>query len=222
VLAKSLDASDVLFSGVAYDTFTLTRIDRLQDNLLLLIYWLLLGLLIVLTGRWGIEPAPERNQLAALKLVLWEFLAVLGSVALVFVNPQEKVNGLWLVWRSRVFMHLRFGSMVVGYLGVWWNWTISEVTLANRLIREWKFSGRYDLTDLVPSISNFSCHAVRLAFSREILCELVSQFPQRNLACISLEGAIGEGGTSRSSVRRFQISFPSWPIDGRDLSLYGW
>jgi len=33
--------------------------------------------------------------------VLWGFLAVLGSVALAFVvgfvNPQEKVNGLWLV-----------------------------------------------------------------------------------------------------------------------------
>jgi carbon starvation protein len=37
----------------------------------------------------------------ALKLVLWGFLAVLGSVTLTFVaglvNPQEKVNGLWLV-----------------------------------------------------------------------------------------------------------------------------
>jgi len=39
--------------------------------------------------------------MSALKLVLWGFLAVLGSVALAFVvgfvNPQEKVNGLWLV-----------------------------------------------------------------------------------------------------------------------------
>ena len=52
------------FSGVTYDTLTLTRIDRLQDNLLLLIYLLLLGVLIVLTGRLGIEPAPEREQLA--------------------------------------------------------------------------------------------------------------------------------------------------------------
>jgi hypothetical protein len=54
------------FSGVAYDTLTLTRIDRLQDNLLLLIYLLLLGVLIVLTGRLGIEPAPDREQLTAL------------------------------------------------------------------------------------------------------------------------------------------------------------
>ena len=53
-------------SGVSYDIFTLTRIDRLQDNLLLLIYLLLLGVLIVLTGRLGIEPAPDRERLAAL------------------------------------------------------------------------------------------------------------------------------------------------------------
>jgi len=60
------------FSGVAYDTLTLTRIDRLQDNLLLLIYLLLLGVLIVLTGQLGIEPAPEREQLAALSpFVRW-------------------------------------------------------------------------------------------------------------------------------------------------------
>ena len=39
--------------------------------------------------------------MSALKLVLWGFLAILGLVALAFVtglvNPQEKVNGLWLV-----------------------------------------------------------------------------------------------------------------------------
>jgi carbon starvation protein len=40
-------------------------------------------------------------RMSALKLVLWGFLAVLGAIALAFVvglvNPQEKVNGLWLV-----------------------------------------------------------------------------------------------------------------------------
>ena len=39
--------------------------------------------------------------MSVVKLVLWGFLAVPGSVALVFVvgfvNPPEKVNGLWLV-----------------------------------------------------------------------------------------------------------------------------
>ncbi|BCA55794.1 conserved membrane protein of unknown function [Nitrospira sp. KM1] len=53
-------------SGVIYDTVTLTRIDRLQDNLLLLVYILLLGIMVVLTGRLGIEPPPDRDQLAAL------------------------------------------------------------------------------------------------------------------------------------------------------------
>ncbi len=64
ILGKPFMPPVFFFSGVTYDTLTLTRIDRLQDNLLLLIYLLLLGVLIVLTGRLGIEPAPEREQLA--------------------------------------------------------------------------------------------------------------------------------------------------------------
>jgi hypothetical protein len=66
VLAKPFMPAVFFLSGVTYDTLTLTRIDRLQDNLLLLIYLLLLGILIVLTGRLGIEPAPDREQLATL------------------------------------------------------------------------------------------------------------------------------------------------------------
>ena len=48
----------------------------------------------------------------ALKLVLWGFLAILGSVALAFVvglvNPQEKVNGLWLVVAATCIYVLAF------------------------------------------------------------------------------------------------------------------
>ena len=55
VLAKPFMPPVFFFSGVAYDTLTLTRIDRLQDNLLLLIYLLLLGVLIVLTGRLALS-----------------------------------------------------------------------------------------------------------------------------------------------------------------------
>ena len=43
-------------SGIVYDTLTLTRIDRLLDNLILLLYLVLLGVLIVLTGRLGVAP----------------------------------------------------------------------------------------------------------------------------------------------------------------------
>ena len=53
VLAKPFMPPVFFFSGVAYDTFTLTRIDRLQDNLILLLYLVALGFLIVLTGRLG-------------------------------------------------------------------------------------------------------------------------------------------------------------------------
>lgn len=66
ILAKPFMPAVFFCSGVTYDSLTLTRIDRLQDNLLLLIYLLLLGVLIVLTGRLGIEPAPDREQLATL------------------------------------------------------------------------------------------------------------------------------------------------------------
>ena len=66
ILGKPFMPAVFFFSGVTYDTLTLTRIDRLQDNLLLLIYLLLLGVLIVLTGRIGIEPPPDRERLATL------------------------------------------------------------------------------------------------------------------------------------------------------------
>ena len=50
--------------------------------------------------------------MSVLKLVLWGFLAVFGSVALAFVvglvNPQEKVNGLWLVVAAACIYVLAF------------------------------------------------------------------------------------------------------------------
>ncbi|MBX3236435.1 MAG: DUF2914 domain-containing protein [Nitrospiraceae bacterium] len=60
VLGKPYLPPLFFFSGVTYDTVTLTRIDRLLDNLLLLLYLALLGFLIVLTGRLGTSEArPE-------------------------------------------------------------------------------------------------------------------------------------------------------------------
>ena len=57
VLGKPYLPPLFFFSGVTYDTLMLTRIDRLQDNLLLLLYLTLLGFLIVLTGRLGTQEA---------------------------------------------------------------------------------------------------------------------------------------------------------------------
>jgi hypothetical protein len=50
-LAKPFLPVVFFFAGVTYDTVTLTRIDRLLDNLILLLYLALLGGLIVLKGR---------------------------------------------------------------------------------------------------------------------------------------------------------------------------
>jgi hypothetical protein len=60
VLGKPFMSALFFASGVTYDTLTLTRIDRLQDNLILLLYLVTLGFLIVLTGRLGVtevEPS---------------------------------------------------------------------------------------------------------------------------------------------------------------------
>lgn len=60
-------------AGVTYDTFTLTRIDRLFDNLFLLLYVTLLGTLIILTGRaqLGQLPTPQRHTSS------WSLLTIL-------------------------------------------------------------------------------------------------------------------------------------------------
>lgn len=52
------------FGGVTFDTLTLTRIDRLFDNLILLLYLTLLGSLIILTGRFqlGLIPSPPARD----------------------------------------------------------------------------------------------------------------------------------------------------------------
>ncbi len=46
------------FGGITFDSLTLTRIDRLQDNLLLLLYVSLLGALIILIGRMQLTSFP--------------------------------------------------------------------------------------------------------------------------------------------------------------------
>jgi len=56
-LAKPFLPVVFFFAGVTYDTVTLTRIDRLTDNLILLLYLSLLGLLIILTGRADLARA---------------------------------------------------------------------------------------------------------------------------------------------------------------------
>lgn len=56
---RPIMAAGFFAAGVGYDTLTLTRIDRLQDNLILLVYLSLLGALIVLLGRDDIRRRAE-------------------------------------------------------------------------------------------------------------------------------------------------------------------
>ena len=61
-------------AGVTYDTLTLSRIDRLFDNLILLLYLSVLGALVVLTGRiqFGMIPsAPQEAGWNILSFIQW-------------------------------------------------------------------------------------------------------------------------------------------------------
>lgn len=71
LLTKPFMPAVFFLSGVIYDTVTLTRIDRLQDNLILLLYLAMLGALIVLTGRVGMESPPDPAQLAGSPFMRW-------------------------------------------------------------------------------------------------------------------------------------------------------
>lgn len=67
---KPLLPAVFFFAGVTYDSVTLTRIDRLLDNLILLLYLSVLGALVILTGRFQLglipqaRPSPSRNMLS--------------------------------------------------------------------------------------------------------------------------------------------------------------
>jgi len=67
-LFKPLLPAVFFFAGVTYDSVTLTRIDRLLDNLILLLYLSILGVLVILTGRFQLglipqaPPSPSRNM----------------------------------------------------------------------------------------------------------------------------------------------------------------
>ncbi len=65
LLARPFMSALFFVTGVTYDTLTLTRIDRLQDNLILLFYLAALSVLVVLTGRLGVaavEPVALEPQ----------------------------------------------------------------------------------------------------------------------------------------------------------------
>ena len=71
--------------GFVYDSLTLTRIDRLSDNLILLVYLLLLGLCIVLTGRIQLEKMQQSWILCHQKYIPLVIQFLLGSLFSAYV-----------------------------------------------------------------------------------------------------------------------------------------
>ena len=86
-LAKPFLPVVFFFAGVTYDSVTLTRIDRLTDNLILLLYLSLLGLLIILTGRADLARAGLSGAVAAppLSATLFERVRPYYSQAIQFL-----------------------------------------------------------------------------------------------------------------------------------------
>lgn len=120
VLGKPYLPPLFFFSGVTYDTLTLTRIDRLQDNLLLLLYLVLLGFLIVLTGRLGtneatvadLSPAAPRLMKSVIQLKPYAPMAIqfllggLFSAYTIFYSKSATFTG------TAVFFCLLVGVLV--------------------------------------------------------------------------------------------------------------
>ena len=71
-LTKPFMPAVFFFGGVTWDTLTLTRIDGLLDNLILLLYLSLLGLLIVLTVRADMRRQPAGVVEAAVGPHFWD------------------------------------------------------------------------------------------------------------------------------------------------------
>ena len=63
------------FAGVTYDSLTLTRIDRLLDNLILLLYLAILGVLVILTGRFQLGLIPFTSDQTS-----WNILSLINRV----------------------------------------------------------------------------------------------------------------------------------------------
>ena len=127
ILGKPFMPPVFFFSGVTYDTLTLTRIDRLQDNLLLLIYLLLLGVLIVLIGRLGIEPAPERSSVPLLTLVapVKVFAAVVVSVPLpAFVTPPAPLRPVARVTLLACVLSVTVTPVPIGWICADTSWVL--------------------------------------------------------------------------------------------------
>lgn len=127
-LAKPFVPVIFFFAGVTYDSLTLTRIDSLLDNLVLLLYVSLLGTLIILTGRaqMGMGPQPIPGKQWALPNLLHRFQPYY-VMALQFL-----FGGLFSAYAIVYFQSASFDTSAI-FLGVIVLLLVANEFLRNRL-----------------------------------------------------------------------------------------
>lgn len=129
LLSKPFTPAVFFFAGVTYDTVTLTRIDRLLDNLILLFYLTLLGALIVLTGRAATAsadvPATPRQD--------WTVSALVGRARPYFPNAiQFLLGGLFSAYTIFYFQSASFTTNAV-FFAVLVGFLVANEFFRNRL-----------------------------------------------------------------------------------------
>ena len=87
-LEKPFMPAIFFLGGVTFDTLTLSRIDRLLDNLILLLYLSLLGALVVLTGRMQLGMIPESSSETG-----WSFIQLVNRTRPYFAKALHFLLG---------------------------------------------------------------------------------------------------------------------------------
>ncbi len=115
------------FAGVGYDTLTLTRIDRLLDNVILLFYLAVLGLLIVLTGRAAMGDPRAIGDPSSPSLVP----RLLGKARPFYPNAMQfLLGGLFSAYAIFYLQSASLGSTMV-FFGV-----LVTVLVANEFLKD--------------------------------------------------------------------------------------
>jgi hypothetical protein len=128
-LSKPFMPAVFFFAGVTYDTITLTRIDRLLDNLILLIYLTVLGLLIVLTGR----AAMRRPEVMETPAEWWTMPGFLVRTKPYYPNAiQFLLGGLFSAYTIFYLQSASFTSSAV-FFGVLVAFLVANEFLRDRL-----------------------------------------------------------------------------------------
>jgi hypothetical protein len=100
-------------AGVTYDSLTLTRIDRLLDNLVLLLYLTVLGVLVILTGRFQLGLVPLTSDYTS-----WNALSLVNRAQPHLAKGlQFLLGGLFSAYAIFYFQSTSFSTTAI-FLGI--------------------------------------------------------------------------------------------------------